>query len=176
MSNKHSWTRPAPWPDSLGCFFLSPGYAARSGCSGNGCCERSEVKRQFSLAASKVHWVVTRGMCPALSRPGRNCFSVRVLQRWNAGWELLCPPYLSPWLSASLCFSCGPIFIYLFIFSRKRAFSALYIPLIKSRVSLPFVAILEVPVDCWMLNNVFPVWKSQLPGSSQDGSEDLEPW
>lgn len=114
VSNKHSWTRPAPWPDSLGCFFLSPGYAARSGCSGNGCCERSEVKRQFSLAASKVHWVVTRGMCPALSRPGRNCFSVRVLQRWNAGWELLCPPYLSPWLSAALCFSCAPIFIYLF--------------------------------------------------------------
>lgn len=68
---------------------------------------------------------------------------------------------------------------YLFIyFQQKKSLPCTLNPLDK--VLLPFVAFLEVPVDCWMwecgdhmLNNVFPPWKSQLPERSQDGSEVL---
>lgn len=64
--------------------------------------------------------------------------------------------------------------LYLFLsFQQKKSLPCTLNPLDK--LSLPFVAVLEVPVDCWLLNNVFPLWKSQLPESGQDGSEVLEP-
>lgn len=126
------------------------------------------------LAATKVHWVVTRGnvSCPEQSR------QELLLYEGFTGVKCWLGAPLSSFKPLALSFPvlllCPP---YFFIFLQKKSLPCTLNPL--DRVLLPFVWKYLWIAGCGnadhMLNNAFPLWKSQLPERSQDGSEVLEP-